>query len=144
MKLSGISMTCVVATLVLMGSVWGRDDGGQKYHAPPDIVMTLPKFCWWFYMDNVPNTQEYNIRLTCGTYSNHYCPGLVAMKQSEKAKTTQQRSQALITAKNEMEYTIRLVKNDAYPDCTVVPTAKHNLELINFQLELLKMQRRLR
>lgn len=92
----------LVVALVWIGPVWGRDDGGPKYNAPAEIVATLPKICWWFYVDNIPSTAEYNIRVTCGTYSNHYCPGLVAIKLAEKAKTKQQRSEALITAKNEM------------------------------------------
>lgn len=124
--------------LIWVGLVWGRDDGGQTYKAPADIVATLPKICWWFYMDNVPNTPEYNIKITCGVYSNHYCPGLVAMKVADKAKTKQQRVGALMSAKNEMEYTLGHVSNNIHPDCTVLPSARMNLDFVILQLELLK------
>ena len=124
--------------LIWIGSAWGRDDGGKKYIAPPEIVATLPKMCWWFYMDNVPDTPEYNIRTNCGVYSNHYCPGVVAMKLAEKAKTKQKRSEALMSAKNEMEYTIRFLANHPNPECTVVPIAKMHLDNIIMQLQLLK------
>ena len=134
----------LVVVLIWVGPVWGRDDGGKKYNAPADIVVTLPKICWWFYMDNVPNTPEYNIRVTCGINSNHYCPGLVHMKQAEREKTTGARLERLRRAKEDMEYTLRLVRSNANPECTVLPTAKMNLDFINLRLELLneKTQKR--
>ncbi len=127
------------AAVVICGeTTWGQDEREPKYRAPVDILVTLPKICWWFYMDNIPNTAEYNIRITCGINSNHYCPGLVKMKLAENAKTKQDRSEALIQARNEMEYTLRMVKADANPECAILPLAKSNLDYINIRLQLIK------
>ena len=132
----------LVVALIWVGPVWGRDDGGPKYEAPPEIVATLPKICWWFYMDNIPNTPEYNIRLTCGISSNHYCPGLVHMKRVEQEKTTDARLYRLRRAKEDMEYTLRYTEK--IPECSVRQSAKMTLERIKFQMDMLKWNVRTR
>ena len=113
----------------------GRDDGGPQYKAPPEIVATLPKICWWLYMDNVPNTSEFNI-LDCGAYSNHYCPGLVHLKQAEQEKSLGAKLERLRRAKQDMEYTLHFTEN--YPECTIRQPAKANLERIKFQMDMLQ------
>ena len=122
-------------------AVFGRDDGGPRYEAPPEIVATLPKICWWLYMDNVPNTPEFNI-LDCGAYSNHYCPGLVDMKRAEAEKATTVKLERLRHAKQGMEYTLHFTEN--IPECSVRLQAKMNLERIKFQMDMLKLNVRKR
>ena len=129
-----------VAVILAVSWLWpwladGRDDGGPQYKAPPEIVAALPKICWWLYMDNVPNTPEYNIK-DCGAYSNHYCPGIVHMKQAELEKTTEARMERLRRAKEDMEYTLHFTEN--IPECSVRLPAKVNLERIKFQMDTLK------
>src|SRR5262245_50972635 len=119
----------VVVGLALLWS-WAalaRDDGGPKYNAPPDIVAVLPKICWWLYMDNVPNTSEFNV-LDCGAYSNHYCPGLVNMKLADREKAAAAKLAQLASAKQSMEYTLHFTEN--YPECSIRLPAKMNLERI--------------
>lgn len=129
-----------VAVILAVSWLWpwaayGRDDGGPQYKAPPEIVATLPKICWWFYMDNVPNTPEYNIK-DCGAYSNHYCPGIVNMKQAEREKTTAAKWAQFQAAKDHMEYTLKFTEQ--FPECSVRMQAKMNLERIKFQMDMLK------
>jgi len=118
-------------------SVSARDDGGQKYEAPPEIVASLPRICWYLYMDNVPNTPEFSI-LDCGAYVNHYCPGLVFMKLADREKTVAKRFEALRRAKSSMEYTLHWTEN--IPECSIRLPAKMNLERIKFQMEMLQLQ----
>ena len=127
----------VVLSLLRSVTVFARDDGGEKYKAPPEIIATLPKICWWRYMDNVPNTPEFNI-LDCGAFSNHYCPGLVNMKQAEKEKVTWRILEQLNQAKANMEYTLHWTKD--YPECSVRTPAAMNLQRINFQIDMLKLK----
>ena len=128
-------LTIIAISLAWATYLYARDDGGPQYKAPPEIVATLPKFCWWLYMDNVPNTNEFNI-LDCGTNSNHYCPGLVHLKQAELEKTTNGRLGRLRRAKEDMEYTLR--GTESFPQCSVRQQAKMNLERIKFQMDTLK------
>ena len=106
-----------------------------KYKAPPDIIPTLPKFCWAQYMDNLPDDPEYSIT-GCGASANHYCPGLVQLKQVEKELNSSRRLGLLSGAKGNMEYTLQHTTN--YPDCVLRPQAQLNLERIKFQIELLR------
>ena len=126
-----------VVTLLWAVSLSARDDGGPKYKAPPEIVATLPKICWWLYMDNVPNTPEYNT-LDCGVNYNHYCPGLVELKQAERERTTEARLGRLRHAKDSMEYTLR--NTEAFPECSLRQPAKMNLERVKFQIDMLKLK----
>ena len=124
--------------LIWTAPIFARDDGGPKYPAPAHIIASLPKICWWFYMDNVPNTAEYNVRVTCGSYSNHYCPGLVNIKQAENSGNKRERLEQLRYAKRNMEYTLRFVTG--HPECSILPAARINLERIKFQIDLLSYQ----
>jgi len=125
----------VAVSCVWPWAVFARDDGGPQYKAPPEIVAALPKICWWLYMDNVPNTSEFNI-LDCGANSNHYCPGLVHMKLAEREKTPGAQLGRLRHAKQDMEYTLN--GTEKYPECSVRLPAKMNLERIKFQMDMLK------
>ena len=127
--------------IVMFSSMWSlavlaRDDGQPQYKAPPEIVAALPKVCWWLYMDNVPNTPEFNI-LDCGAYSNHYCPGLVHMKQAEQEKSSGMKLERLRRAKQDMEYTLHFTEN--YPECSVRQSAQANLQRIKFQMDMLNL-----
>jgi len=128
-------LLALAAIMVWTASVSARDDGGPKYKAPPEIVPTLPKICWWLYMDNVPNTSEFNIK-DCGNFYNHYCPGLVRMKLAEREKTIAARMQHLTQAKREFEYTLHFTEQ--FPECSVRTPAKMNLERIKFQMDMVK------
>ena len=135
------SLFLVAMLLLSPDASTARDDGGPKYKAPPEIVASLPKICWWLYMDQVPNTSEFNI-LDCGAYSNHYCPGLVQMKQAEVEKTSGGRWERLRRAKEDMEYTLHFTEN--YPECSVRQPARMNLERIKFEMEMIKLNGRKR
>lgn len=140
MKMLG-SLFIVAALLLSPGISISRDDGGPKYNAPPEIVAALPKICWWLYMDNVPNTPEFNI-LDCGAYSNHYCPGLVHMKLAAKEKTSGMRLERLRRAKQDMEYTLNFTEK--IPECSVRQSARMNIERIKFEMEMIKLNVRKR
>jgi hypothetical protein len=120
---------------LLSAPVHARDDGGQKYSAPAEIIATLPRICWWLYMDNIPNTPEFNI-LDCGVNINHYCPGLVAMAQAERTRDTNKQFELLRLAKSEMDYTLHGTEN--FPECSVRLSAQMNLQRINFQIDMMK------
>jgi hypothetical protein len=125
----------VVLLLLRSVTVFARDDGGEKYKAPPEIIATLPKICWWRYMDNVPNTPEFNI-LDCGAYSNHYCPALVGMKKAETEKNLGRRMDLLKQAKWDFEYTLKWT-NDI-PECSVRTSSMVNIQKINFEMDMIK------
>jgi hypothetical protein len=127
----------IAGLLAWTAPVYARDDGGQKYSAPPDIVAGLPRICWYLYMDNVPNTPEFSI-LDCGAFSNHYCPGLVAMAQADRARDNNKRLELLRLAKSEMEYTLHWTEN--IPECSVRLRAQMNLKRIEFQIDMLKFK----
>ena len=129
----------IVLAVVLLSTapVCARDDGGQKYIAPPEIVATLPKICWWLYMDNIPNTSEYNI-LDCGAFSNHYCPAIVGMKKAETEKHLGKRLDLLKQAKWDFEYTLSWTKD--IPECSVRTSAMVNIQKINFELDMIKIK----
>jgi hypothetical protein len=129
----------LAVTLLWTVSVYARDDGGEKYNAPPDIAATLPKYCWWLYMDNIPNTEEFNIHY-CGASWNHYCPGLVKIKEAEREKDLSKRYRFWEIAKGEMQYTI----THTPPDCWLQPRAKLNLSRIQMEMDTLKIQLRRR
>jgi len=130
----------LVLIVICFGPVWGGEDDVDRWNPPMDLVATLPKMCWGFFkMANVPDTPEYNVLLSCGVWSNHYCPGLVRLKAAAKAKTKQKREEYLVSAKKEMEYTLRNVKE--VPECSVLPIAKSNLDFINLELQVLKGQK---
>lgn len=133
--------TFLIFTILCPALIYARDDGGPQYKAPPEIVAALPKICWWLYMDNVPNTPEFNIK-DCGAYSNHYCPGIVNMKQAEREKTTAEKWAQLQAAKNHMEYTLKFTEH--FPECSVRMPAKMNLERIKFQMDMVKLNARKR
>jgi len=129
----------LAAMLLSTASVSARDDGGKKYSGPPDIVQALPKYCWWLYMDNIPNTDEYNI-FYCGASTNHYCPGLVKMKEAERESNLARRFRLWEIAKGEMQYTI----SHTPQDCWLQPGAKLNLARIQMEMDTLKIQLRRR
>ncbi len=140
--MKNVQLTMILVLVLLRPALTNaRDDGGPQYKAPPEIVVALPKICWWFYMDNVPNTPEYNIK-DCGAHSNHYCPGLVAMAQAERQTDRKLRLERLTRAKSEMEYTLRGTID--HPECSVRPPAKMHLERLKFQIEMLQFQMRKR
>jgi hypothetical protein len=123
-------------TLMWAVSVSARDDGGEKYKAPAEIVATLPQFCWWWYLDNVPLDPRFS---ACGDYYNHFCPGLVLMKQAEKEKNPQSAYWLLKEAADNMQYTL---KPWTPAECFLRPIAEMNLSRINFQIDMLKYKKR--
>lgn len=129
----------LAAILLWTASGFARDDGGKKYSGPPDIVQALPKYCWWLYMDNIPNTDEYNI-FYCGASTNHYCPGLVKMKEAERETNLAKRFRLWEIAQSEMQYTI----SHTAQDCWLQPRAKLNLARIQMEMDTLKIQLRRR
>jgi hypothetical protein len=112
---------------------------GQKYKAPPEIIATLPKFCWAQYLENVPDEPEFHIQ-GCGAYANHFCPGLVQMAQAERETHPSILRQLLSEAKGNMEYTLNNTID--IPDCFLRPRAQINLQRIKFQIEMLKFKAR--
>jgi hypothetical protein len=135
---TGASILLLAAVFLSSRLVYARDDGGEKYKAPPEIIATLPKICWWRYMDNIPNTAEYNIH-DCGGYTNHYCPGLVNMKLAEREHNVNRAMIQWRSAKGNMEYTLHWTKE--YPECSIRQSAKSNLQRINLEIEMLKYKK---
>ena len=137
-------MTRVVSIIIMLTVLWvdfvyARDDGGKKYEGPPEIVQSLPKYCWWWYMDNIPSTEEYKIS-NCGSHVNHYCPGLVKIKEAERETNLNKRFRFWEIAKSEMQYTI----SHTPQECWLQPRAKLNLTRIQMELDTLKIQLRRR
>ncbi len=125
----------LAVTILWTGSVSARDDGGEKYQAPPEIVATLPQFCWWWYLDNVPLDPQFE---ACNGYYNHYCPGLVLMKKAETEKNPSSAYYLLKEAADNMAYTLKWTA----PECFLRPRAQINIERIKFQMEMLKYKKR--
>ena len=90
-------------------------------------------------MDNVPYNEEYSIQ-HCEGGTNHFCPGLVEMKQAESEKDLPRRIRAWEIARGEMDYTI----NHTDAECWLQPRAKLNITRINMELDTLKLQLRMR
>jgi len=111
---------------------------GAGYEAPPEIVATLPRFCWRQYLKNAPEGPEFEIR-DCGSYANHYCIGLVDLALADRAKTPATRLQKLREAKESMEYTLHWTED--VPECFLRPLARANLQRIDFQLDMMKWKR---
>ena len=108
------------------------------YEAPPDIVASLPRMCWWQYVPSAKDNPEFNFPgPDCGAYSNHFCPGLVHMLQAERAKDLIKKQVEYNMAKADMQYTIHFTEE--YPDCVLRPIAQKNLARINSELELIKI-----
>jgi hypothetical protein len=110
----------------------------QDYHAPPDVVATLPKFCWAQYTAAGKGNPEYSVQ-GCGAFWNHYCPGLVHMARAQREKDLGKKEQALGSARVDMEYTLRYTQD--YPECALRPLAQQNLIRIKSELELVKIMR---
>ncbi len=128
---------CVMIFLILL--MIAAPAFGAKYKAPPDIVATLPQFCWAQYLDGAEDNPDFQIR-GCGAHGNHYCPGLVRMTMAINEKTPGKRLEHLRRAKQEMEYTLRNTTN--HPDCALRAPAQLYLERINLELEILKIRLR--
>ncbi len=140
---SGRLVVIVALLLMLPWSAYPRDDGGPKYVAPPEIIAGLPRICWWLYMDNVPNTPEFNPQLEdCGGFTNHFCPGLVKMKQAETEKNLSWALALLRMAKEDMEYTIN--NTNDFPQCPVRTPARQSLQKISFQMDMIQWKARKR
>ena len=129
-----LSLT-LAAILLWTVSVSARDDGGPKYKASPDIVATLPQFCWWWYVDNTPLDPRFQ---SCGGFYNHYCPGLVLMKEAEKEKHPGAAYNILKQAVDNMNYTLKWTA----PECFLRSRAPMDIERIKFQMDLLKWKAR--
>lgn len=122
--------------------LWTGSVSGALYDAPPDIKATLPKFCWGQYVADIDRENpEYTIQ-GCGHGWNHYCPGLVKMKQVDKAKTNGERLGLLAMARTDMIYTQNHIAE--YPDCFLHPHVKAQLQRINFQVDMIKLTARKR
>jgi hypothetical protein len=125
----------LAVTLLSTVLVLARDDAWGKYKAPPDIVATLPQFCWGQYLDNVPLDPQFE---ECGGFWNHFCPGMVLMKQAEKEKNPQSAYWLLQQAAGDMNYTLELTS----PQCFLRPRALINIQRIKFQMDMLKYKKR--
>ncbi len=124
----------LAVTLLSTVLVLARDNAWGKYEAPPDIVATLPQFCWGQYLDNVPLDPRFE---TCGGFTNHFCPGLVLMKKAEKEKTPMSAYWLLKEAEGSMRYTLQYTA----PECFLRPRALINIQRIKFQMDMLKYKK---
>lgn len=134
MKSRSLAAALAVALLFPL-SVSARDDGGEKYKAPPEIIATLPQFCWWWYLDNVPLDPQF---AECGGYYNQYCPGLVLMKKAENERNPSSAYYLLKEAADNMQYTLKFTA----PECFLRPRAQINFARIQFQMDMLKYKKR--
>jgi hypothetical protein len=107
--------------------------------APPEIVATLPRFCWAQYIPTAKDNPEYMIPDSeCGAFSNHFCPGLVHMAFAEKAKELRKKEVEFNMARADMEYTLNF--SEEFPECRLRPIAQRNLIRIRSELELIKIR----
>jgi hypothetical protein len=132
-----ICVSILFMCLLWAAWVYGQARGDSKPKLRPEVLAALPKLCWGQYLDNVPNTAEYHIRLTCGVYSNHYCPGLVHMIDAQEERKTRQRFEHLRSAKMDMEYTLQGTEN--IPECSIRTPARMNLERIKLEMETIRL-----
>lgn len=66
-------------------SVFAQAKIPPKYHAAPEEVMQLPKYCYSQYLDGSLSGFEFSIpQESCGPAMNHFCSGLVAMMRAQK------------------------------------------------------------
>jgi hypothetical protein len=104
------------------------------YKAPASEVMALPKFCWNQYSDQ-PLGPDFQIpRSSCGDGMNHYCPALLMVNRSSKAKTKSARTQLLQVGLKETEYTLNWMKN--YPECPIREHVEQTLYRVRTALGL--------
>lgn len=112
------------------------------YEAPPEIIPTLPKYCWGQYIADIPHDDPQFYISGCGEYANHYCPGLVNMKEADKENNLGRKMFLLSQAQGNMEYTLNNTKD--IPECFLRPNAQAYLQRIKFQIDMLKLQMRTR
>ena len=106
-----------------------------QYSAPAAIVATLPPFCGGQYIDGLDSDPRYTIS-GCGPAGNHYCPGLVQIAKSKKAKTKGEKLEFLRMAESEMIYTLKFTAN--FPDCMLRPLAEEKKKEISRLRQLVK------
>jgi len=95
----------------------------------------LPKFCWGQYNSGFAGP-EFTIH-GCGPGMNHYCPGLLALKRSEKPSLPKPKQlDQLKKAKRGTEYTLNWMKD--YPGCPIRPHVEQTLITVNTRLRLMK------
>jgi hypothetical protein len=126
-------------SLILFGSIPFLSATAFSYDAPPEIVSTLPRFCWGQYIPSAKDNPDFALP-DCGAYVNHFCPGLVHMGLAQRAKEPRKKEVEYNMAKADMEYTLNFTQE--YPECVLRPMAQRNLIRINSELELMKILQR--
>lgn len=113
------------------------------YDAPPDIIATLPRFCWAQYIPSAKDNPEFMIPDSeCGAFSNHFCPGLVHMALAERAKEPRKKEVEYNMARADMEYTLHFSAD--FPECRLRPLAQRNLFRIKSEIEMIKLRQQTR
>jgi hypothetical protein len=133
-------MTCrlvhVAATAALGAALmWPLSSAGQMPLAPRDSratveeALALPRFCWNQYLGY--EGPEYSLppRQVCGVYTNHYCPGLIALNRANRAVNDNAKRRWLAASRGEFQYTVR--HTTKYPDCPLRIDAQSKLRQID-------------
>ena len=107
------ALVCIMA----LGSAVAQPRIPPTYHAAPNEVAQLPKYCYNQYLDGALGGYQFSIpHESCGYAMNHFCPGLVWMLKAQKMSLPKaERVGSIQHAIMDIDYTIREMK----PGCFI-------------------------
>lgn len=125
-----LSSIAAFALMVAVCSAAAQPRIPPTYHAAPDEVIQLPKYCYAQYVDGALSG-EFAFPKSCGPAMNHYCGALVSMMRAQKMSLRKaERVGYMQAAVREINYTI----HDMSPGCPVahdVLATKQRAEMLS-------------
>ena len=135
---TGAAFRIIVATLLLAISPYSTAQPKipPKYTATGIEIGQLPKYCAAQYIDGAYFGHPiYSIPEACGTYTNHFCPGLVKyMQGTEFSKPKAQRRELLRMAADDMQYTLSHIT----PSCPIYADTQNAARRVEMMRNMLK------
>lgn len=111
-----------------------------KYKASAIIIATLPQYCYAQYIDGLEHDPRFQIR-DCGSFSNHFCPGLVLIEQARKSKEPSEKKELLRMARENVNYWANHSKVDDYPNCILRQEGEAKSQHIDQMINSIRRQR---
>ena len=102
------------------------------YKPDPSEAVRTPEFCWGQFMGYKGPQYEIS-RPLCGSITNHYCPGLVALSRAGRAGSDKnQRIDYLKRARDDALYTLKGI--EPFPNCPIRSHVETTLRVVEAQL----------
>lgn len=120
--------------LLMSGSPAFAEGYRDQWHPTQLEVAKLPQYCHGQYIPELKGKPGFRID-NCGTYMNHFCPGLVMLNRAaDLSKPKPQRREILREAKTEVVYTRSFLP----ANCPIEPdirAAESRLKLLEMMLK---------